>query len=501
MQRFGRAGQTCCCPQVLAPAWIINDMTEEHADVEAKRRKIISYDSFYGRRDETCSVGNEPVSANQHFDTFPILWLSDWHRNEFEFATQEQSFRFLSQRNDLDAIFSKDVNSSGKRTFIATSRRHFWVKYKDLFPHERCYYEVIRNGIPCRLYFDLEFPKETNPHANGDALVNMLLCAVFEQLYADFGVHIDRTHVIDLDSTSDTKFSRHLVIHVPNALFLNNLHVGYFVRKLLQQAELQAYRDGVVHPLQVLDVHKQPTTIVDVSVYSKNRNFRLYKSAKYGKQAFLLCAPQNQFPFESEEELFMASLIATTAPAHIRLLCCDPIDIPAHGPPRHPSGAIRTGSTAQLTQFPQVDNFVRTLIHHGGVQGALRSWIYYQASQTIVYNVVQNRWCGNVQRPHKSNGIYIVADLLKRCCVQKCYDPQCATYRSPPVLFPGEIVLQVGGSDSGAAAVSGGGDVPSGGAQSAEEASEVEFWTEVINTADGEIETAFWAEVINSSAV
>ena len=46
------------------------------------------------------------------------------------------------------------------------------------------------------------------------------------------------------------------------------------------------------------------------------------------------------------------------------------------------------------------------------------------------------RWCGNINRPHKSNGVYFVVDLAEGSWSQRCYDPSCRGYRSPPMPLP-----------------------------------------------------------------
>ena len=46
------------------------------------------------------------------------------------------------------------------------------------------------------------------------------------QLSACFRMSCSRSQVLDLDSTTDTKFSRHLIFHLPNAVFTNNIHIG-----------------------------------------------------------------------------------------------------------------------------------------------------------------------------------------------------------------------------------------------------------------------------------
>ena len=46
-------------------------------------------------------------------------------------------------------------------------------------------YEVVREGRPCHLYLDLEFPCGLNPGADGDALVDVLVDALAAQLRCD----------------------------------------------------------------------------------------------------------------------------------------------------------------------------------------------------------------------------------------------------------------------------------------------------------------------------
>lgn len=47
----------------------------------------------------------------------------------------------------------------------------------------------------------------------------------------------------------------------------------------------------------------------------------------------------------------------------------------------------------------------------GGVQGSIRSWVRWDDIGTILYNIKDNQWCGHINRAHRSNGIYIIADL------------------------------------------------------------------------------------------
>ena len=50
-------------------------------------------------------------------------------------------------------VFSVEKSSSGARSFIVTTPQHFWRRYVDMLPQHRHYYEIIREGQPCHLYF------------------------------------------------------------------------------------------------------------------------------------------------------------------------------------------------------------------------------------------------------------------------------------------------------------------------------------------------------------
>eukprot|EP01116_Phalansterium_solitarium_P006383 TRINITY_DN1867_c0_g2_i1.p3 TRINITY_DN1867_c0_g2~~TRINITY_DN1867_c0_g2_i1.p3 ORF type:complete len:152 (+),score=67.97 TRINITY_DN1867_c0_g2_i1:501-956(+) len=64
-------------------------------------------------------------------------------------------------------------------------------------------------------------------------------------------------------------------------------------------------------------------------------------------------------------------------------------------------------------------------INRGGVQGSLRSWVYFEQSKVLIYNISKNRYCENLGRAHKSNHVFYVVDLLKQHFYQKCHDPDC----------------------------------------------------------------------------
>jgi hypothetical protein len=117
--------------------------------------------------------------------------------------------------------------------------------------------------------------------------------------------------ILELDSTTAEKFSRHLLVRVPGWAFRDNNQVGALVRRICARSEALAQlylakdppkqrQQGGAH--QGLQQQQQQQGLgasaavggagarvcfVDGAVYSKNRHFRLLGSCKGGKRAVL----------------------------------------------------------------------------------------------------------------------------------------------------------------------------------------------------------------------
>ena len=142
-------------------------------------------------------------------------------------------------------LFAKEISSSGKRKYVVTCYGRFADYYwRKCVPTGRHYYELIREDTPCRLYFDLEFCKQSNPElAASEILSETLMSELIEEICSELqstfsGVlgdsKLSRSHFVDLDSSTDTKFSRHVIVHLPNnMLFANTTHVGTLVKNLI----------------------------------------------------------------------------------------------------------------------------------------------------------------------------------------------------------------------------------------------------------------------------
>lgn len=161
------------------------------------------------------------------------------------------------------------------------------------------------------------------------------------------------------------------------------------------------------------------------------------------------------------------------------------IGLRAHGHGRGGAGAHRYGAPHSATQrqtttmkcpFPRVEAFVLTLVCQGGVRGGIRRCDATlcgddahmqeagggdtetttahgdssavekpQVISSLCFHISHNRWCHRIGRPHKSNHIMVVVDLLLGVAFQTCMDPDCRAvgFRSRPVSVPREVLASL----------------------------------------------------------
>ncbi|XP_052018453.1 DNA-directed primase/polymerase protein isoform X2 [Apodemus sylvaticus] len=369
------------------------------------------------------------------------------------FHRQSQAFNFVKSCKENVHIFALECKvGNGQRVYLVTSYAQLWFYYKTRKTLLHCY-EVIPENAVCKLYFDLEFNKLANPGADGKKMVALLIQHVCKALLESYNVHCSAEDVFNLDSSTEEKFSRHLIFQLHDVAFKDNSHVGNFVRKILQPAlHLIAKDDGdkipeaaghaascfSVIPLKQeiseawkdLESPKQydpdlsflvvknhigeKCLFVDLGVYTKNRNFRLYQSSKVGKCVSLEVAEDNRFiPKQSkdlseENQNFLSSLVSNVRFSDtLRILTCDPPQTK-----RKRAECLNSTGTPvesiegfQGSPYPEVDQFVLSLVNKHDIKGGIRRWNYFFPEELLVYDICKYRWCENIGRAHKSNNI------------------------------------------------------------------------------------------------
>ena len=141
---------------------------------------------------------------------------------------------------DQYAAFAVECGDHGARRYILATYASFFNRYYALKASERNHYEVIRDGVPSKLYFDLEYEYAHNPtkrdKAHGDLMVHTLLKQVQIHLERDFNIFLELdgpeaepSPVVDLASYASGKFSRHLIINLPRGIMFKNNQHGMYV--------------------------------------------------------------------------------------------------------------------------------------------------------------------------------------------------------------------------------------------------------------------------------
>ncbi|KAG7458644.1 hypothetical protein MATL_G00222740 [Megalops atlanticus] len=421
------------------------------------------------------------------------------------FPRQSEALVFAQSCKEDVHVFAleKEHAKAGQRIYLVTSYAELWHYYKTYRQSLMHCYEVIPEGAVCKLYFDLEFHKPSNKSLDGRKMVALFIQYVCHKLKEVYGVKCSSKDVLNLDSSTEDKFSRHLIFLLPNAAFKDNTHVGHFIHKILKPVldMVQGRRSGLgaeevlgtkeapgttANPLSSLEnVHREveeqlgspkakrqkqgeedlnsllvkdkegrDQLFVDLGVYTKNRNFRLYKSSKVGKNAAFKVAEDNAFVAKpdkhvsAEESIFLASLVSNVSFTGQKILTCEaPLTkdtkcllSPA---PRSSSDTSDCIGGYQHSPYKEVDDFVLSLVTRDGVNGSIRRWSYFVSEQLLVYDILKYRWCQNVSRFHKSNNIMILVDLKEEVWYQKCHDPVCRSenYRSSNYPLPKEICV------------------------------------------------------------
>ncbi|KAF0726323.1 hypothetical protein Ae201684_015438 [Aphanomyces euteiches] len=362
------------------------------------------------------------------------------------FALQQPAIDFLREiqtRRSAHNIKLFSFETKTSRKFLVSDIDLFYDLYMQTSPTQRHVYEIIQENCPCRLYFDLEFKTKWNPTVDGDALVSHLKHLVTLQFYRKYGIQIFPTDFVDLESTATDKFSRHLIVIPPNGeLFINNIEAGQFVKELM---------DDIMEPdiFEVTGKDQALQCFIDKGVYTRNRAFRCYLSSKFHSDRLLQRHPNCATLAGSEKEFFMKTMICprVNENSHPLLLRCPVSE--TNSVLRRATSTVSTSiSTGYLSSpFEAIDEFVLSLATQDGVQGCIRTWQLAHDEtdqpQFLTYHMVQNRYCRNVGRAHKSNNIMYIVDFCKRIVYQKCHDPDCSDYKSPPIQLPSSCILQI----------------------------------------------------------
>ncbi|XP_010537140.1 PREDICTED: DNA-directed primase/polymerase protein isoform X2 [Tarenaya hassleriana] len=393
--------------------------------------------------------------SEQNESNFRGVWAT--------FPRQDEAMKFTKGHENV-RVFSYQDHFSGQRRFLVSTYGEFWKRYNSIDPRHRHHYEVIQEGLPCHMYFDLEFSQKENAGRNVDEMVDILISVIMEALCEKYSIKGQEDWVVELDSSTKDKFSRHLIIRIPKVAFKDNSHVGAFVGEICSRILSTKEQDG---RLQKLFVHKESNDsssqlFVDTAVYSRNRCFRLALSSKAGKTSVLLPTRRFKCKDMGDEDVFMTSLICNLGSDCEKLLVCkmelDCMKTLRFDTEVNNSNLVRHQNVSQKfkvdaclndmsasycegkSPFPLLDTFIESIASTGNVTGKIRCWYWFSEHGLIVYSMSSSRYCERIGREHKSNHVMYIVDLRRGVYYQKCYDPDCRDYRSPIRSVPDSCI-------------------------------------------------------------
>lgn len=349
------------------------------------------------------------------------------------FPAQQPALDFCDAHPSLALrVWAFEIDGQGRRRYVAASYASFWRAYARFLRRggRLHFYEVIRSRHASKLYFDLEFLRAHNAGAEPERMVDALVQACAELSGRE--VRREGEDVVELDSTTRRKFSRHLVFQ--RLAFHDNVQAGEFARRVVQRV---AEREEGLVMVRAADGAK--TAFVDLGVYTKNRCFRLVGSSKFGKEQRLVQRGAGQKGRVGvSKRLFVRALVCSVE-AGVELMGCVS---PMRGVAGGGGGGGRGGGGAEFRRvvgeksaYPAVDEYVRALV--GGAGGGIYGVTVVSGAETVMYAIRGGyKYCGRVGRHHRSNNVILIADLRRGEMYQKCFDPDCRGYRSEAWAMP-----------------------------------------------------------------
>jgi len=241
------------------------------------------------------------------------------------FHRQQDAIEYCQCVKEKSVCLFAYEKHDGKRSYLVTTRKQFWEQYDKMDARKKHFYEVILEDHVCRLYFDIEYKYEHNKELDNTAVLETFVNYVCYCIEREFDVLCSEKHVIDLSSSTNQKFSRHLIFNHPKLLFSNNVQCGDFVKEICFSLRSfimtgihnkylpieipacgakQKFKSEILSMKRLQDIiiktEKNDAFLCDLCVYTKNRNFRLYLSSKHSKYVPLELSTENKFFFKTK---------------------------------------------------------------------------------------------------------------------------------------------------------------------------------------------------------
>ena len=212
-------------------------------------------------------------------------------------------------------------------------------------------YEVQMEGVPLHLYFDIEGSRVTNPHVNFEELMTFALQEFQTFIYSTMQVPrelLTQVVLVILDSSTDRKFSKHIVYKIPQCAFTNNYVCGALMNAFQHHIDSKfgdpqsGNNKFYIQPFGEAKDQQQLVPFIDFAVYTKFRDFRLLGSCK--RKGCILPSTQLRWlwidgsPNQMTKEVWLQCLCQNVDYSSVRYEIANIYDL------RQPDGVPRSSS-------------------------------------------------------------------------------------------------------------------------------------------------------------
>lgn len=295
-----------------------------------------------------------------------------------EYKKQSEAFAACLENQFTYAVNYRDSKAC---YFVNATEKQFWDKYMVSGPRNN--YEKIRADRPCYLYLDLD-KTDQYPNVDLEDIYQIIQRQIKNNLEA-FGVKEIR--FIKLHSHSKKKQSLHIIVKT-SALFKNLEHCGEFVRAIKEDSEFP--------------------DVIDTSVYSKNRNFRMLGCTKAGQERYMEGDKPLTYEFWRDTKIqplnWDGDLIVMDINEKKEGVIV--LDVPENV----------QQFFVQLAKDPKILKMVGPL--------NLNRIVCFPNEQVYIVNPEKNK-CPFANRYHSKNHCMIYINLMHNKYGLKCYSPKC----------------------------------------------------------------------------
>ena len=294
-------------------------------------------------------------------------------------------------------------DGKGAKHFTVSTFPRFLEDYLQSPPKDRNHYEIVLDEYPCKLFFDCEFDPILNPHTRMETVVKIL----HKTLEKVFNHPIPSP--LRLNANGPKKQSCHLIY--PDIVFESRHQSNHCVCTLM----VPHFQNDT--SMIVTAPNGKETLAVDLSVYDKDRNFRMYGSCKAGSTRTLLRPGEKTM----DEDTLIDSLITVIKPG-VKPIKFDGANVVKkwrRGKKRKRGAAadsddkIKEKIEKDLQSYGFFDPRFNTL-YDNGIRGDYK-----------VYEIVPGIPCPRAKRRHQKNNTYFMFDPDSKRGFFQCADPTC----------------------------------------------------------------------------